>query len=86
MTTFQDKKRTRQQKEYKIKAEASAQLLIISAENAKRIEGKTDLVFDEAMLRHFLGPYEDMLYEALNILKSQGRAKEIRPGAWSIDW
>ncbi len=53
------------EQEYKGKAEALAQVLLVCTDYAKQRQGTKNLVFDESGLRDFLGPHADMVYATL---------------------
>ncbi len=74
------------EKEHALEIESAAHILWICAVNAKRQQGSNNLIFNEPILREFLGPSSDLVYAAIDRLLASGKAKTTDlPGYWTIN-
>jgi hypothetical protein len=82
---IKEKEQALQNQTFKLQAESAAHVLWICAVNAKRMQGSNNLIFNEAILRDFLGPSSDIVYAAIDVLLASGKAKPTDiPGHWTI--
>jgi hypothetical protein len=81
-----EKESALQKQSFELAAETSAHILLICVDNAKKMQSTNNLIFNEEILRSFLGPNADTVHAAVNVLIAKGRAKNSGiPGHWVID-
>jgi hypothetical protein len=81
----EDIERNRKRAEIANKIMEGFEFLVIYARWKKQHENNPSYKFSETEIRANLKHYEDFFSAIMNIFIEKDRAKEIRPGWWSID-